>query len=163
MQLYAVTIAFSLFFIFFVIELVRRGALREQYSLLWLGVGLVMLVFSASSRLLQWVAHAFGVYYAPSLLFLFGLICAFVLLLHVTVVISRLTDRVIRLTQELGITQMRLAELEHRVHAAVRQPPRDAGDLVPPAAAGTHAREPGVCGQAAASDGGARRAGGDNP
>ncbi|MCL6549304.1 MAG: DUF2304 domain-containing protein [Alicyclobacillus sp.] len=117
MQLYFVSIAFSLFFIFFVIELVRRGSLREQYSLLWLAFGVVMLVFSASTRLLRLVAGWFGVYYAPSLLFLFGLICAFALLLHVTVVISRLTDRVVRLTQELGISQLRIAELERQVAA----------------------------------------------
>lgn len=114
-QLYVFTILFSLFFIFFVIELVRRGALREQYSLLWLGVGLIMLIFSVSRRLLITVASWFGVFYAPSLLFLFAIICAFALLLHVTIVISKLTDRVIRLTQELGISQHRIGELEKQM------------------------------------------------
>lgn len=111
-QLYIFTLVFSLLFIFFVIELVRRGSLREQYSLLWLGVGIIMLIFSVSRRFLQVVAHWFGVYYAPSILFLFAVIGAFALLLHVTMVISKLTDRVIRLTQELGISQLRIRELE---------------------------------------------------
>lgn len=124
-QLYVTAILFSLFFIFFVIELVRRGALREQYSLLWLGFGIVMLVLSASPKLLSVLQHWFGVAYGPSLLFLLGLICAFSLLLHVTVVISRLTDRVIRLTQELGITQHRVAELENTL-AQVTGRERDA-------------------------------------
>jgi hypothetical protein len=110
--LYISTIVFSLFFVLAVVELVRRGKLREQYSLLWLGFGLILLVLSASKRLLGILANWFGVYYAPSLLFLFGLLFAFALILHITVVISRQTDRVIRLTQELAITQHRLAELE---------------------------------------------------
>jgi hypothetical protein len=112
LQLYVFTLAFSLFFVFFVIELVRRGSLREQYSLLWLAVGLIMLLFSVNRRFLQTVSHWFGVDYAPSLLFLFAVIGAFALLLHVTVVLSKLTDRVVRLTQELGISQLRVSELE---------------------------------------------------
>lgn len=113
--LYISTIAFSLFFILTVIELVRRGKLREQYSLLWLGFGLILLILSASKRLLGILANWFGVYYAPSLLFLFGLLFAFALILHITVVISRQADRVIRLTQELAITQHRLAQLEEEL------------------------------------------------
>lgn len=113
--IYLAAIVFSLFFIFFVIELVRRGSLREQYSLLWLVLGVLMLILSASRGLLERVASWFGVYYAPSLLFFFGLICGFALLLHVFVVLSRLTERVIRLTQELAITQHKLAETERRL------------------------------------------------
>lgn len=112
LQLYIFPIAFSLVFVFFVIELVRRGSLREQYSLLWLGVGIVMLIFSASRGFLQAVANWFGVIYAPSILFLFAIVAAFILLLHITVVISRLTDKVVRLTQELGIASHRIAQLE---------------------------------------------------
>jgi hypothetical protein len=113
--LYISTIVLSLFFVLSVVELVRRGKLREQYSLLWLGFGLILLILSASKRLLGILAKWFGVYYAPSLLFLFGLLFAFALILHITVVISRQTDRVIRLTQELAITQHRLAELEEEL------------------------------------------------
>ncbi|MCL6445332.1 MAG: DUF2304 domain-containing protein [Alicyclobacillus sp.] len=123
MQLQIVAIAFSLFFIFFVIELVRRSRLREQYSLLWLVFGLVMLALSASASLLKTVAGWFGVVYAPSLLFLIGLICAFALLLHITVVISRLTDRVIRLTQELGISQLRIEDLERQLSSRTSEQP----------------------------------------
>ena len=112
LQLYFATIVFSLLFIFLVIELVRRGALREQYSLLWLGLGVVMLILSISRGLLFTIARWFGVVYAPSLIFLFGLLCAIALLLHVTIALSSMTDRMIRLTQELAITQHRLSEVE---------------------------------------------------
>lgn len=117
-SLYFVSIGFSLFFIFFVIELVRRGRLREQYSLLWLAVGIIMFIFSASTHLLFWTANLFGVKYAPSVLFLFGLICAFALLLHITVAISKHADRIIRLTQELAITQQRVQDLEMALREA---------------------------------------------
>ncbi|GGJ09962.1 hypothetical protein GCM10010885_18910 [Alicyclobacillus cellulosilyticus] len=113
--IYLVAVLFSLFFVLFVVELVRRGALREQYSLLWLGLGLAMLVLSASPRLLRTLADWFGVYYAPSLLFLFSSFCAFALLLHITVALSKLADRVIRLTQELAIAEHRIQELERRL------------------------------------------------
>ncbi|MCX7571919.1 DUF2304 domain-containing protein [Tumebacillus sp. DT12] len=105
--IYALSILFSLAFVWFVLSQVRKRKLREQYSLMWLLLGLVIVVVSVRSHWLDSLAYLLGIYYAPSLLFLIALLFVFAYLLHLTMVISKLSDRVVRLTQELAIYQQR--------------------------------------------------------
>ena len=53
-----------------VLELVRRRRLREEYALLWLVTGAVLLLLSLSRPLLDTLAELTGIYYPPSALFL---------------------------------------------------------------------------------------------
>ena len=53
-----------------VLELVRRRHLSEQYSLLWLGTAIVMLVLGAWRDLLHSLAALVNIYHPPNLLFL---------------------------------------------------------------------------------------------
>ena len=53
-----------------VLELVRRRHLSEQYSLLWLGTALVMLVVGAWRDLLHSLAALVNIHHPPNLLFL---------------------------------------------------------------------------------------------
>ena len=105
--IYVLSILFSLAFIWFVLSLVRKRKLREQYSLMWLLLGIVIVVVSVRSHWLDALASLLGIYYAPSLLFLIALLFVFAYLLHLTLVISKLSDRVVRLTQEISIYQQR--------------------------------------------------------
>ncbi|MHB1685255.1 MAG: DUF2304 domain-containing protein [Bacilli bacterium] len=109
MNIYILGIVFSLVFLFAVIDLMRRRVLMEQYSLLWLGMGVVILLLSIFPQWLNAFAVAVGIYYAPSLLFLIGFLFMLGTMLHLTVVLSRLTKRTVLLVQEIAILK---AELE---------------------------------------------------
>ncbi|HEU4963982.1 MAG TPA: DUF2304 domain-containing protein [Bacilli bacterium] len=104
-NIYSISILFSIFFVIFVLSLVRRRKLREQYSIMWLILGFVTVLVSLKTNWLEALATYLGIYYAPSLLFLIALLFCFAYLLHLTLVISKLSDRVVRLTQELALTQ----------------------------------------------------------
>lgn len=120
--IYALSILFSLAFVWFVLSQVRKRKLREQYSLMWLLLGLVIVVVSVRSHWLDSLAYLLGIYYAPSLLFLIALLFVFAYLLHLTMVISKLSDRVVRLTQELAIYQQREHQAEtHEKEAALHE------------------------------------------
>ena len=93
----------------FVLELVRRQKLREQYSLLWIFFSLILVIISLDVSFVEWVADRLGVKYAPAVLFLFGLLFCFAFILHLTIVITRLTTQVLRLTQEIAILKEREA------------------------------------------------------
>lgn len=110
MNVYLLSALFCLAFLLVTVELIRRRKLQEQYALLWLLLGLVMAGFSLFPQLLERLAHTVHISYAPSLLFLIGLLCALALILHLTIVISKLHRRVTRLIQELALMQDR----EHR-------------------------------------------------
>ena len=86
-----------------IVELIRRGKLREKYSLLWLMAGGVMLFFSVWRDLLDSLAHFLGVAYAPSILFLAAFFFGVLLLIHFNVVISTLSENIKRLAQEIAL------------------------------------------------------------
>ena len=125
-QLFAILAAAGLFVIVF--ELVRRRRLMERYALLWLISTTLLLALAAWKGLLVEVSSAIGIYYAPSALFVAALGFILVLLLHFSLVISRLSDQNKILAQRLSLLQNRLDGLE----AAVADPAADADGRKPP-------------------------------
>jgi len=93
----------SLAMLVFVIELVRRRRLKEEYSVLWIATALILLVLSIWYGLLVWITHAIGAVLPTSTLFFAGLIFVIAMLLHFSVRVSQLERKVTTLVQELGI------------------------------------------------------------
>lgn len=111
-QLQIVSIALSLGLFLVVFELVRRRRLLERYALLWLLTTVVLLGLSLWTGLLDQVSNALGIGYGPSTLFAvaFGFIT--LLLLHFSVVISRLAEQNKVLAQQVGLLQRQVSLLD---------------------------------------------------
>lgn len=107
---------FSFGFLVVVLEFVRSKKLKEQYSLLWLFIGIVMIILSLWRNLLNLLASWLGIYYAPSLLFVVGILFSFTLILHYSVIISRLHTQSVRLAQEIGILNKKIEDLSSLVN-----------------------------------------------
>jgi hypothetical protein len=114
-QIVAILVSIGLLGI--VLELVRRRRLMERYALLWLASAVILLGFSVWREGLELFADAVGVAYAPSALFLVALGFVLLLLLHFSLVISRLADQTKVLAQRLGLVQHELDELRAAVAA----------------------------------------------
>ena len=95
-----------------VLELVRRQKLGEAYSIIWLVLGTIILVFSLFRDLQVMLAHWVGVYYPPSLLL--GIIAFLQLgvLLYLCVAISRLENRNRKLAQQLALLEYYLHDID---------------------------------------------------
>jgi len=106
---------FALGFLITVLEFVRTRKLKEQYSLLWLLIGGVMISLALWKDLLHKLASLLGIYYAPSLLFMVGILFSFVLILHYSVIISRLHTENVRLAQEMGVMNKKLDDLNKKI------------------------------------------------
>lgn len=117
-QILAILVTGGLFVVVF--ELVRRRRLMERYALLWLFASAILLVLAVWRGLLNEVAHAVGIYYAPSALFVIAFGFILVLLLHFSLVISRLSEQNKVLAQRLGMLQRQVDEQERRADAPVR-------------------------------------------
>lgn len=102
----------GIFFII-VIESVRRGILETKYSILWIITCIFLGILSLSENLLEFLADFAGIAYAPSLLFLFGLLCTLIMIFDLTRRISSLSNKMIVLTQEYA-----LLKEEHRKELA---------------------------------------------
>jgi hypothetical protein len=97
--------------LFIVIELIRRGRLKERYSILWLLAGAVLLIFSLSRGLLEYVSRLVGIFYPPSLLFLLAFLFLLLITLHYSVVISGVTEKNKLMAQELALLRLQMKEL----------------------------------------------------
>ncbi len=80
----------------------------ERYALLWLFTAVVLLGLSLWRDLLEKIAAAVGIFYAPSALFAIAFALVTVVLLHFSVVISRLADQSKVLAQQVGILSARV-------------------------------------------------------
>lgn len=94
----------------FVVELVRRRKLREEYSLLWLGTALVLLMLATSRPLLDTIASAIGIFYPPSALFLVAIVFMLLMLLHFSTVLTRLTQENKEIAQQMALLRQELTE-----------------------------------------------------
>ena len=124
-QIVAIVVAGGLLGV--ILELVRRRRLMERYALLWLCAGIVLLGFSIWRDGLELFARAVGVAYAPSALFLVALGFILLLLLHFSLVISRLADQTKVLAQRLGLLQHELEEARAELaeERLMREPDRE--------------------------------------
>ena len=117
LRLQIVSIGATLALFVLVFELVRRRRLMERYALLWLFSTVVLLGLAVWKDLLEQVASAIGIFYAPSALFVVAFGFILVILLHFSLVISRLADQTKVLAQRVGLLQQRLDLVEGRARA----------------------------------------------
>lgn len=85
-----------------VIEFVRRRKLRENFALLWIGVGLGGVVLSIARPVFDATARAVGVSYGPSLLFSLAVLFLVFVCMGLSLNVSRLEDRTEVLAEEVA-------------------------------------------------------------
>jgi hypothetical protein len=119
-SIYWLSIIFCLVFLFVTVEMIRRQKISERYSLLWLILGFLMLLFSLFPALLNALSKALGIVYGTSLLFFIGFLFSLVFIMHLTTVITKLDRKLTRLTQEMALLKARQEEEEHHGHSSDR-------------------------------------------
>lgn len=103
MRLFTFAVGFSLFI--FIIELVRRRKIKEEYSLLWLLSGVIICLLSLWHEAVVWITKIVGAVYAPSILFFFGLIFLALISIFYSIKLSGLSNQVKNLSQKLAILE----------------------------------------------------------
>jgi len=105
-------IAGSVGLLLFILELIRRKRVRENYALLWLFIGTVFLFFSIWRRGLEVLARLMGIAYPPTAFLLVLIIGIFLILIQFSMIISILTDKNKTMAQEMGLMKKRVEDLE---------------------------------------------------
>lgn len=99
-----------------VLEMVRRGRLREDYSLMWLGTSAVLIILAIfRDTLLDPIAGLLGIFYPPTALFVLGFGAMLLLLLQFSMVITKLSKQNKQAAQHIAMLGMRIRELERRL------------------------------------------------
>lgn len=98
----------SLLLLALVIELLRKRKLKEEYTLLWLLGGVTFLTISVFRSLLDRFAVLIGVDYPPAALFLILLMGVFLMLLHFSLLFSKMSEKIKALAQEVALLKLEL-------------------------------------------------------
>lgn len=115
-NVYSLSIVFSLAFLVAVTVLIRRNRLLERYSLLWILMSIVLLVLASTPIFIEAIAVWLDIKNPPSLLFLFGLVYLLVYNLHITVVMSGQSEKITSLAQEVALLKQKLGEAEKQIN-----------------------------------------------
>ena len=104
-------IAIGVYF-FVLFHLLKKKRLSLKYTLLWLFSGLVMLVLILLPGLLTWFSALVGIGMPTNALFAVISFCIIMLLIALTAIVSKQTERIKTLTQALAVMDKRIKELE---------------------------------------------------
>lgn len=104
-MVYILSIMASILFLCYLLYIVKKGKLDERHSIFWIIFSLVIILLSLIPDLAEYIAKKLNIYYAPSVLFLFGILFIIGYLIHLSIVCTKQNKMIIRLTQELAIEQ----------------------------------------------------------
>jgi len=102
-----ISILFSLSVFGFIFWLVKNKKVKEEYSLLWFATALVFIYMSLDRYAVDRLGNLFGISYNPMIILL--IISGFLtlVLVHITVVITRLSNQNKSLIQGMGLTKLK--------------------------------------------------------
>lgn len=103
-------IIFGLGMILFAIifELVRRERFREELSITWFAVSLLLMISSVADKIIDPVARKIGIGYPPALVFAWIIFCLIIALLYFSAVISDLKGKIKELSQKIALMEFDL-------------------------------------------------------
>ncbi len=106
-----VAIALAVSMLIVVVELVRKRKLREEYSFLWVGTAVILIVLALKQDLILELSKLFGAAESSSTLFFLALVFLMLLCLQFSVRLSRLTFRNKALIQRIALLEQDMEEL----------------------------------------------------
>ncbi|MDO4484842.1 MAG: DUF2304 domain-containing protein [Clostridia bacterium] len=104
-------IAVLLAFIY-IIKMIHRKKLSVNYSLMWLGLGFVLLLFVLFPEIVYSLARLSGVQLPINMLLIAFAFFAMIMLLFLTSIVSKHNEKNRALTQQLALLEKRVRELE---------------------------------------------------
>jgi hypothetical protein len=119
-QIVAIVATAGLFVV--LLELVRRRRMLERYAILWLFCAVALLGLSVWKGLLTSLAHAVGIFYPPSALFVIAFGFVLVLLLHFSIAVSKLAEQNKVLAQRLALLEERQREAANQAGRRFTEP-----------------------------------------
>jgi len=103
-RIFALAIGIGIFFV--IIEMVRRRRLGEEYSFLWLIIGLGIIVLVLWQGLLERLTQLIGAMTQTTTIFIFGFVILILINLHFSVRITNLNRQVKELAQQIAMLKV---------------------------------------------------------
>jgi hypothetical protein len=105
-----VAVVISVLLVLIVLDMVRKKRLREKYALIWLFTVAGMTLLVVWQDLLLWITALIGAIDPSSTLFLFGILFALAILLHLSIKVSEFSTQLRILAKEVAMLNARAGE-----------------------------------------------------
>lgn len=105
-----------------VIELLRRGLLRERHAVWWLIAGILALIAGIFPQTLEWAARLIGVELPVNLVFFVSIAILFLVALQASAELTRLESKTRTLAERVAILELQLRQLRGKDAAAGEKP-----------------------------------------
>lgn len=105
---------FSIVMVLVVLQMLRRGKLREKYTVLWLVVGTLSIILGIFPHLLDWSAKIMGVQVPSNLLFSLAIVLLVGVGLHVSRELTVLEDESRALAEEVAILRTDMEDIRSK-------------------------------------------------
>lgn len=109
-----VLIVFLFIYFLTVVCLLKKGRLALKYSLLWLLMGCVMAILVIFPEVLLALSALFGIVDTMNGLFTFALGFVLILLMALTAIVSKQSERINHLVQDNALLEKRIRDLENK-------------------------------------------------
>lgn len=93
-------------------NMVRKQALDIRFALSWVTVGGVVLILDVFPGIMNYLVHLLGIELPVNMMFFFGFCFTLFLVFILTVKVSRQSEQLKRLTQEVALLEERLMKGE---------------------------------------------------
>jgi len=103
-----------LFYFGIILGLLKKKVLSLKYSLLWLLTGAGLLVLVLFPGIIYAFSELIGVKMPVNGMFLFMIAFLFMIVLSVTVIVSRQSERIKTLAQKMALLEKRLRDIEKK-------------------------------------------------
>lgn len=101
-------------FILTIINFIKKDNISLKYSLIWLVSGFIMLIATMIPNFLEQVSQFLGFELVSNMVFVCAIIILLVLNFSFTIIVSRQTQKIRLLIQEVSLLKSRVDELERK-------------------------------------------------
>lgn len=105
-----ITVVSGFIFISTIIYLLLKRRLNERHSIYWIAGAAVILAISFFPQILNYLSGIIGISYPPTLLFFSSTMIMVFILLHHSIQVTELQDKVRELAQVLAILRLEVGE-----------------------------------------------------
>lgn len=103
----------------YILNLVRKQKLELKYSLVWITIGFILVLISLFPQVASLISNFLGIGLSVNTVFLISILLLYIMVISLTVVISKVSMALKRLTQEIAILRLEIDNL--RKQQAVKQ------------------------------------------
>jgi hypothetical protein len=108
---YALSIAFAAAALALVLDLLRRGHLRERHAVWWIVAGVLALIIAIFPQILDWLARLVGAEVPTNLVFFVSIALLFGVCVQLSAELTRHEAKLRVLAEHVAAIELRLAEL----------------------------------------------------